>query len=307
MQKENINPQDAINSAAGLRKSSDYKNTQEILETQGVTFDALNQTPPVGLNLVLLSQMAVIPELKQSLSQRPLNTSILGIAIAEGVPDFKKFLTTSLETDWQTLSVFDLDHSILEEVDQIAQQSGLENVLTFQQDVRHTGLETNSLDLSLRDHVDNCCPPNISRAIQPEVERITRPGGISIVNVTTSESLDQSNREIITHDKLLQSLSPEIIQALQNEVFSIEELKQRFGNHLEDLRGKLLEIEPNGSFAIFGENEVGHGEWFRTFETHQQSWQETGFEVIGMKLRVGEDSHLPPLQCIRHNIVLRKK
>ena len=307
MTKEIFNPQDAIDSATGLRKASGYQDTQKILETQGITPEALNQTPPVGLNLVLLSQMTIIKELKQGLNGSDLNTAILGIAIAEGVPDFKNFLNTSLNCNWQSLSVFDLDHSILEKVDQIAQQNNLENVFTFQQDVRSTNLETCSQDLTLRDHVDNCCPPGISRSIQPEVKRITRPGGISLVNITTSESLDQSNREIIPHNKLTHLLEPKIVQALQSEIFSLKELKQRFGNHLESLRGKLLEIEPSESLAIFGENEVGHGEWFRTLEAHQQSWLETDFEIIGMKVRVGKDSHNPPLQCIRHNVVLRKK
>jgi len=303
MLKEN---QDAIDSAAGLRKASDYEATQRILETQGITPEALNQTPPVGLNLILLSQMPIMAELKQNLNQDSLNTAILGIAIANGVPDFKKFLNTSLDRNWTSLSVFDLDPLILEEVNNIVQKESLEGVSIFQQDVQQTGFETNSLDLSLRDHIDNCCPPNMSRNIQAEVSRITKPEKFSIVNVTTSESLSQSNREIISHNELVHLLAPEIIQALQNEIFSLEELKQRFGDHFENLRGKLLEIETNGSFAIFGENEVGHGEWFRTIENHQQSWLETDFEIIGMKTRTGEDSHQPPLICQRHNVILRK-
>lgn len=297
----------AIQSAQALRESSKYSDTQKIFTQQGLTAEVLNQTPPVGLNLLLLQEMPIMKNIKDIFNGQLINSAILGIAIADGVPDFDKFLQTALGCKWRELTVFDLDPNILHKVQDLAIKNKLSSVNIIQKDVRHTELDANSLHLTLRDHIDNCCPPGISRGIQPEVARITSPGGISIVNITTSESLSNSNKEIISFNKLSSILASNTMNSLQQEIFTLSELKINHGDHLEAMRGKILEIEPNGSFVIFGEDQVGHGEWFRKLEDHQQSWFNSGFDIIGMKIRVGQDSHIPPLSCLRHNVVLQKK
>lgn len=289
--------------AAGLRQSSGYEETQQLIETQGVTNEALNRTPPVGLNLRLLTEMTEVKQLATELNGRPVDAAILGIAIAAGVPDFKKFLNSALNTNWNHLTVMDIDSVILHEIDRLQ----LPKVTTREVDVRRTGIETASMDIVLLDHLGNCCPPAIDREIQTEVHRILKPGGIAIVNITTSELLAQSlGRNTVSFNFLNESLSPNIKDALRSEIYSLSQLQRKLNLDCSTFRGPILEIEP-GSFVVFGENESGHGEWFRLLIDHFQLWQNLGLTVIGKRTREGNDSHIPPLRCRRHNIILRKK
>lgn len=112
---------------------------------------------------------------------------------------------------------------------------------------------------------------------------------------------------MLTFDQLQRDLSPEIIKALQTNIYDLSQLKKEFGAGLESLRGKLLEIEPDASFVVFGEDSDGHGEWFRTLADHERLWERDSFEILERREREGNDSHQPPLRCRRHNVILRKK
>ena len=178
----------------------------------------------------------------------------------------------------------------------------------MERDARNTRLLDSSQDLVLRDHLGNCCPPNIDKAISVEVGRIVKPGGISIVNITTSDLLLESEgRKSVSFEQLQEAFGTEVVKALQDQIYDLEELAGIFPNiEAYQLRGLLLEIEPNRSFVVFGEDQQGHGEWFRTLEDHLLLWQQTEFEVVEIKSREGLDSHIPPLKCKRHNVVLRR-
>lgn len=292
----------------GLRKSSQYNKTQKDLEKDGITDKVLNQTPPVGLNLRLIAEMPLKPELKKMFDSQPINTTILGIAIADGVPDFQRFLHTALNTSWKNLEVIDFDPAILQQVAAVIAEKNLTGVNLRETDARSTGIESGSQQIVLRDHLGNCCPPVIDRQIDQEVNRILISEGLSIVNITTSEILTQSpNRQIINFDQLQQIVGPEIIAALQSEIFDLSQLERKFGQNWQQLRGLLLEIEPNKSFVIFGEDKSGHGEWFRSLNDHLQLFQNNGFKILAMQSRKGDDSHQPPLRCQRHNLILQKK
>lgn len=294
--------------ADGLRKSSGYDQTQRLIETQGITNEALNKTPPVGLNLRLLAEMPIMNQLKREFNGRSINTAIFGIAIADGVPDFWRFLQTSLNTQWNNLFVLDIDSVILNEVGLKSKQLNLPNVIIREGDARQSQIESQSLDMVLLDHLGNCCPPAIDRQIQKEVFRVLKPDGIAIINITTSEMLNQSpQRKIIPLSNVWNMMGQIGMISLQAEIYDLAQLKRRFGDNTEILRGPLLEIEPSNSFVIFGENEAGHGEWFRPFDDHLELWHSLGFEVLATKERQGNDSHNPPLRCFRHNVVLRKK
>jgi hypothetical protein len=286
--------------AAGLRQSSGYDETQRLIETQGITNEALNKTPPVGLNLRLLAEMPIMAQLRQEINSQSINATILGIAIADGVSDFQKFLQTALNTSWQQLTVMDIDSVILKEVDEMK----IPGVVTRETDVRQTGIETGSLDMVLMDHLGNCCPPGIDRQIQEETARILKPGGISIVNITTSELLSQSPERTIVPLKFL-SESCSFLDILRTEIYDLKQLGRKSNLVSDSWRGSIFEIEPE-SFVVFGENEVGHGEWFRSLNDHLQLWQKLGFKLLAILSREGNDSHNPPLRCFRHNIVLRK-
>lgn len=291
----------------GLRSASKYEKTQAELENNGLTEAALNQTPPVGLNLRLLAEMPIMSKLKKILGNQPVNAAILGIAIADGVPDFQRFLQTALTTSWKNLEVVDFDPAILQQVAAVVAGKNLSQVNLRETDARNTGIESGSQQIVLRDHLGNCCPPLIDRQIDSEVNRILTPGGLSIVNITTSELLTQSpQRQIINFNQLQQIVGPEIITALQSEIFDLAQLERKSGQNWQSLRGLLLEIEPEKSFVVFGENEVGHGEWFRSLDDHLQLFQNNGFEILAMQSREGDDSHQPPLRCQRHNLVLQK-
>ncbi|MDZ7586764.1 MAG: hypothetical protein U0946_03325 [Patescibacteria group bacterium] len=295
--------------AAGLRQSSGYDETQKLIEKEGITEATLNRTPPVGLNLRLLTEMPIMVQLRQEISSRPINAAILGIAIAEGVPDFHRFLLTALNTRWNNLFVLDIDSVILKEVDKLS----LPGVIIREVDARQTQVETNSLNMVLMDHLGNCCPPVIDRQIQKEAHRILKPGGIAIINITTSELLSLSRgRKKLPFNHVRQIMGEDGIEALQTEIYDLSQLKRKFNIDLDFiLKGPILEIEKDcpESVVVFGENEVGHGEWFRPLKDHLKQWKTTwgwGFDILEIKSREGNDSHNPPLRCFRHNIVLRK-
>lgn len=297
--------------AAGLRQSSGYGQTQHIIETQGITDEALNRTPPVGLNLRLLAEMPIMAQLKQEFKERPLLAAILGIAIPDGVPDFQRFLKTAFDTSWSSLFVLDIDSVILNEVNKL----NLPGVITRETDARLTQIETDSLDMVLMDHLGNCCPPDIDRVIQREAHRILRPGGIAIVNITTSELLHLSpGRKGLIFPEVRDIVGDDGIDALHFIIYDLAQFN-RWSNVNIDfaLRGKILEIEKEcpQSVVVFGENEVGHGEWFRPLADHIQQWKnpwwQPNFDILEIKSREGNDSHNPPLRCFRHNVVLRKR
>ena len=291
----------------GLRNASHYQDTQKTLEEEGITEAVLNQTPPVGLNLRLLTEMPVMQDLKNSLSHQSVNAAILGIAIPEGIPDFQRFLKTALEKNWKQLEVIDIDSEILQQVANLVTQKNLPEVNIRETDARNTGIENSSQQIVLRDHLGNCCPPLIDRQIDKEVHRILTPNGISIVNITTSELLKQSpNRATINFSKLKSITSPEIITALQSDIFNLSQLERMFGKKFGKLRGILLEIEPEKSFVVFGEDETGHGEWFRPLNDHLDIFKKDGFQLLAIQSREGNDSHNPPLHCLRHNLILQK-
>lgn len=287
----------------GLRNSSGYKDTQRLIEEGGLSAAVLNKTPPVGLNLRLITEMPTISSLRAELENRPIRATILGLAIADGVPDFQKFLGSALGTEWNSLSVIDIDDTILQQVDQF----DLQGVTTHCIDARNTGIDARSQDLVLRDHLGNCCPPVIDRQVDQEASRITRPGGLSIVNITTSDLLlDSRNRDFIPFRQVTDILGATTVEALQSHIYDLSQLKREFDGNFEPLRGKLIEIEPDSSFVVFGEDPNGHGEWFRSLTDHKKLWENDGFEIVDMKMREGDDSHDPPLRCRRFNIILRQ-
>lgn len=284
--------------AEGLRQASGYNETRRALSESGMTREVLDRTPPIGLNLVLLSEMAFILELSQELSGRKVSASILGLSNLEGVNDFARFLRGTLQADVGRINVVEIDDNMLRDVDELT----LDSVSTHLRDARDTGFADASQDIVIRDHLGNCCPPQIDRAINRETARILKPGGIAIVNITTSELLSQSQgRIIIPFDE-----RDPILKPLREEIYDLAQIKRDINQDSEHLRGSLIEIEPDSSFVIFGEDDIGHGEWFRTFSDHLENWKENGFSIIETRIREGNDSHTPPLRCLRHNVFLRK-
>lgn len=297
----------AENSARGLRTASHYEDQQRQLASVGP--ESISGTPPVGLNLRILSKMDSVRVLNKEFSGKSVNTVILGLSIAEGAEDFLRFLSISLSADCNSLSIIDIDPEILREVE----QRHIPRVTLLNQDARHTTINSESQDLVLRDHLGNCCPPEIDRAINREAVRILKPGGISIVNITTSEFLHNSFfREMIPMEQVIDNLGKRTLSSLRSEIYNFAQLSETAGRKIDSMRGHFIEIEPQ-SFVIFGQDlggngldPIGHGEWFRPLSDHLQLWQKDGLEIIGLKSRVGEDSHEPPLFCFRHNVVLRK-
>ena len=288
----------------GLRNTSRYDETQRKMDASGSVEGLLDATPPVGLNLRLIAEMQSIPRLAESIQGTPQQGAILGLAIVDGVSDFKKFLASSLHTNVQSLTIVDIDNTILQEVDALQ----IPNVVTMWKDAKHTDLPSASQDIVLRDHLGNCCPPAIDRDIDKEAARITKEQGISLVNITTSDALWKSpNRSIIPFDTVKKILGQSGIDALQTKIFDLSQLKNEFGASVESLRGMLLEIEPQNSFVIFGEDPDGHGEWFRPWNDHVKQWKQNGFQILEVQEREGNDSHEPPLRCHRHNVILIKK
>jgi len=283
----------------GLDQTAKYDKTRKRIDEEGITSEVLDETPPIGLNLMLLSEMPIIQSLHNKLQGKSLTASILGLSSIDGVCDFQRFINESLQAHVVCLNVVEIAHEMLSEVDEL----GLPNVKTHLRDARETKFADGSQDIVIRDHLGNCCPPEIDRRIGEETARILKPGGIAIVNITTSEILPLSEgREIIPFNEQDKRLEP-----MREEIYDLAQLKKEVDPQAEDLRGALVEIEPDKSFVIFGEDENGHGEWFRTLDDHISSWGKDGFEVLDMQTREGDDSHEPPLKCRRQIVVLRKR
>jgi len=291
----------------GLRKTSGYEETRARMDHEGLSEELLNRTPPVGLNLQLLSEMPGIHLLAHRINRRPISVAMLGLASVDGVEDTERFVGHALNTTLRDFHVVDIDEDIINEVSRLKQEKTLSRVLPRLMDARHTGLSDASVDIVIRDHTGNCCPPNIDREIDAETVRILKPGGTSIVNITTSELLPTSeSRQVIDLSRGTRR-STAVTDALQNRIYNLAQFKREFGTEMESMRGKLVEIEHPGGFVVFGEDPDGHGEWFRGLGDHISLWQRLGFAMSDLKSRFGNDSHSPPLMCMRHNIVLTKK
>jgi len=286
-----------------FRKANQYINTQNLFEQLGLTDEIENRTPTVGINIAHLAKMDSVQRLGEEITGQSLSTTILGISTAEGPRDFQRLLK-GLGAGHISTTAIDISDGIFDEI----RQSGLDEITCLLRDARETGLPNNSQDINLRDHLGNCCPPEIDRAIDKEAARILKPNGISIVNITTSDLLLSSQkREKIPFLRLKDELGDRVIHALQNKIYDLEEFKEMFPEiSSESLRGMILEIEPKRSFVVFGEDPQGHGEWFRSLGDHKKIWQRDGFEVVEINSRQGKDSHNPSLECLRHNVVLRK-
>jgi hypothetical protein len=289
---------------SGLRETSQYDNTELAFITQGLIEAVLNQTPPVGLNLqILMEQMPeAMSQLKQLLP-RDIKAALFGLAIVDGVHDTMKLINQIGEKNLAELNVVDIDRDIIDKVDALQEVK----VKTFHQDAANTSLPTASLDLIIRDHLGNCCPPFMYQAIEKELARVLSEDGLSLVNITTSEKLLTSlGRRLISLSELETQIPSAVIEALKSRIFTLEQLKQEFPQlETKQLRGCLLEISPN-SFVIFGEDQSGHCEWFSPLEWQISLWQENGFEVLDHHLREGQDSHHPALECQRHIVLLKK-
>lgn len=291
----------------GLRRTSGYEETRARMDAEGLSEELLNRTPPVGLNLQLLSEMSGIHLLSKRINRRPLSIAMLGLASVDGVEDTQRFVHHALNTTLSDFHIIDIDEDIISEVDRLKREKSLSHVFPHLIDARHTDLADESVDVVIRDHTGNCCPPNIDREIDAETFRILKPGGTSIVNISTSELLPTSeNRQGIDLSHGTRK-STAVTEALQNHIYDLAQFKREFGNDMESVRGKLIEIEHPGGFVVFGEDPNGHGEWFRGLGDHIGLWQRLGFIVSDLKSRFGNDSHTPPLMCMRHNIVLTKK
>jgi len=285
-----------------FRAANGYVNTQKLFETLGL--DAVkNQTPTVGVNVGHLAKMNSVQALGVELGGRSINTTILGISTAEGPRDFEKLLHGLGTAHVSTIAV-DISDGIFHAIE----KSGLDEVVCLQRDARDTKIEDESQDIVLRDHIGNCCPPEIDRAINKEAVRLLRPGGIAVVNITTSDNLSKSEgRSFFSFERVREELGDEILHALQTGIYDLEEASRTFPQiQFDALRGAILEIEPNESFVVFGEDKQGHGEWFRTLNDHKKMWEWDGFQIVEIATREGLDSHVPPLQCVRHNVVLQK-
>lgn len=291
----------------GLRRTSGYEETRARMESEGLSDELLNRTPPVGLNLQLLSEMSGIHLLSQRINRHPVSVAMLGLASIDGVEDTERFVQHALNTTLSDFHVVDIDEDIIAEVNKLKREKSLSHVSPHLIDARHTGLAERSVDIVIRDHTGNCCPPHIDREIDAETARILKPGGTSIVNISTSELLPTSeNRQVVDLSNGIRR-NTAITDALQNHIYDLAQFKQEFGEEMESLRGNLVEIEHPGGFVVFGEDPDGHGEWFRSLGDHLNLWQRLGFIVSDLKSRFGNDSHTPPLMCMRHNIVLTRK
>lgn len=294
----------------GLRETSNYESTQEAFIAFGLIDAVLNKTPPVGLNLQILTEQMPnsIKKLTQSLPAQ-IESSLFGLAIIDGVDDLAKVLATvkskplnSLE-EQLTINVVDIDQTIITELKE-KQQPHIQPLL---EDARNTSLNSESQDFIVRDHLGNCCPPGIYSDIETEVTRVLKKDGLSLVNITTSEKLLKSKeRELISLEELTLLVEEKVIIALKERIFSLEQLTEEFPElNTQFLRGKLLEIMPD-SFVIFGEDKVGHGEWFSSLEWHKNLWEKNNFTIVDQNKREGHDSHQPPLECVRHIVLLEK-
>lgn len=286
-----------------FRASNKYIDTQKLFEQLGLNDEVENRTPTVGVNIAHLAKMDSVQGMSQIISGRDLSITVLGISTAKGPSDFQKLLK-GLGAGRVFTTAVDISDGIFEEIE----QTGLDQVQCLLIDARNTGIAESSQDFNLRDHIGNCCPPEIDRQIDKEAARILKDDGFSIVNITTSDFLHESTeRKVIGFEEVRLGLGEDIIQGLRNSIYDLKELKEDFPHlETESLRGLILEIEPDRSFVVFGEDEQGHGEWFRSLDDHKVGWEADGFEIVEIASRRGKDSHNPPLECERHNVILRK-
>ena len=304
MSKENLeNIIKGYNDADQFRLANRYVNTEALFSKEGLTEEVENQTPPVCVNIAHLNEMTSIKDMGKEFYNKHLNVTILGISSARGPKDLQDLLK-NLGAGKVTTTAIDISDGIFTEVAKM----GLDELICFQQDARSTGLPNLSQDLVLRDHLGNCCPPEIDKAINTEVGRIVKPNGISVVNITSGDLFRQSvDRDIIKFEQLNPLLGEVTVSALQNSVYDLFELAVFLPNiDLSGLRGKILEIGQNENFVVFGEDDQGHGEWFRKLDDHVIEWQRTGFNIMEIQSREGWDSHDPSLRCHRHIAVLKK-
>lgn len=287
-----------------FRSHREYEDTEDLFIRHGLTDEVENKTPPVCVNIAYLSQMDTITTLKSELTGRAVNVAILGISSARGPKDFQNLLK-SLGTSYVSTTAIDISDGVFSHVE----AAGLDEVICLERDARETGLLENSQDFVLRDHLGNCCPPNIDRAINIEAGRIVKSSGLSIVNITTSDLLANSmGRKFLPFRELEGLVSNEAIEALKDKIYDLAEFERQFPEiAIQQLRESIVEIEPENSVVVFGNDELGEGEWFRTLDSHLNQWRKTGFDVLEIKSRVGNDSHNPPLVCHRHNVVMRKR
>ncbi|HCC30796.1 MAG TPA: hypothetical protein DEQ03_12220 [Marinilabiliales bacterium] len=286
-----------------FRLTNRYLDTQKLFEILGLSEEVENRTPTVGVNIAHLAKMWSIQSSSREITGKDLNVTILGISSAKGPKDFQRLLKGLGAGRVSTVAV-DISDGIFEEI----KQSGLDEIQCFQRDARETSIPANSQDFVLRDHIGNCCPPAIDRAIDEEAFRILKPRGIAIVNITTSDEIQQSEgRVTIPFSASLSNLGSVMISAFQQRIYDLDELKRFMPvEEAEQLRGTIIGIEENDSFVVFGEDQQGHGEWFRTWQDHIQTWQRHGFHNVEVQSRRGLDSHDPPLKCVRLNVVLQK-
>lgn len=293
------------NNGEDFRRTNQYEETQK-LHKSSISVDEIDKgghTPTVGINLEFITRMNSVRWLSEKVRDRNLSVTILGISTIEGPADFQRLLK-NLGAGKVSTTAIDISDGIFDGI----KETDLDDVRCLQADARDTGLPEASQDINLRDHLGNCCPPVIDREIDQEAARILKPEGVAVVNITTSDLLARSQgRTVIDFDQALGLFGEEITRALQTEIYDLIDLKSKFPMlNTELLRGKILEIEPDGSFVVFGEDEQGHGEWFRRLEDHVLTWENDGFEIVEIQTREGTDGHEPPLECLRHNVILRK-
>ncbi len=299
-------------SAEGLRERNKYEDTELQMLRHGVIEQLNNETPPVAINLARWEEdVVMMTKLREEFREKPLHIAVFGIATEHGIQSILDFASKNMQAKQTTLVAIDINADILKRVDALK----LPNVITLHEDARHVSIPSNAMDLVIRDHVGNCCPPVIDREMDREAVRILRKNGLSITNITTSELLMQSEKRIaVPFSTLLETIGEEGVKQLQTDLFDIEDMKKSGMTNPEAIRGMLLEIEPNNSFAIFGSGEtdvqqqvdlIGHGEWFRPISDHIRTWIADGFRVEEIRSKSGFDSHEPKLSCLRHIVLLR--
>jgi len=299
-------------SAEGLRERNRYEETELQMLQHGMTEQLNNETPPVAINLARwIEDTVMMTKLRSEFEGKSLNIAVFGIATEHGIQSILDFATNHMQSKQTSLIAIDINADILARVEALR----LPNVITLHEDARHVSIRSDSVDLVIRDHVGNCCPPEVDREMDKEAVRILRRNGFSITNITTSELLTQSKqRTMVSFSTLLDTIGEEGIRKLQTELFDIEDMKKRGMTNPDAIRGMLLEIEPNNSFAIFGSGAtdmeqhidlVGHGEWFRQIDDHIRTWTADEFHIEDIRSKSGFDSHEPKLSCLRHIVLLR--
>ncbi len=105
----------------GLRGTSKYEETRAQMEKEGLSQDILNKTPPVGVNLELLSDMPGIQALAERINKRPINVAMLGLANIDGAEDTHRFISRALKTVFNAFHIVDIDPDIIANVSKLKQ------------------------------------------------------------------------------------------------------------------------------------------------------------------------------------------